>query len=84
MMLNLPIVNLFFKSHPWLNDAKKQIRFLTMHYVQNLIVTEKSTSSYKCFFEARCGTVRLWFVLCSYEFAINLCPMRRMIILRVG
>ena len=32
IMLNLPIVSLFFKSHPWLHDANKQIRFLKMHY----------------------------------------------------
>ena len=44
IVLNLPIVSLFFKSHPWLHDANKQIRFLKMHYVENLIVTEKSTS----------------------------------------
>ena len=44
-MLNLPIVNLFFKSHPWLHDAKKRMRFLKMHYVYNLIVTEKSMTS---------------------------------------
>ena len=24
IMLNLPIVNVFFKSHPWLHDAKKK------------------------------------------------------------
>ena len=41
IMLNLPIVSLFFKSHPWLHDANKQIRFLKMHYVVDLIVTEK-------------------------------------------
>ena len=44
-MLNLPIVSLFFKSHPWLHDANKQIRLLKMHYVVDLIVTEKSTTS---------------------------------------
>ena len=51
-MLNLPIVSLFFKSHPWLHDANKQIRFLKMHYVKNLIVTEKSMTSttvFECF-----------------------------------
>ena len=41
ILLNLPIVSLFFKSHPWLRDANKQIRFLKMHYVENLIATEK-------------------------------------------
>ena len=47
IMLNLPIVNLFLKSHPWLHDAKKRMRFLKMHYmyVYNLIVTEKSMTS---------------------------------------
>ena len=50
IMLNLPIVSLFFKSHPWLHDANKQIRFLKMHYVVDLIVTEKSTTS-TTFFE---------------------------------
>ena len=51
IMLNLPIVSLFLKSHPWLNNANKQIQFLKMHYVENLIVTEKSTSItfFECF-----------------------------------
>ena len=51
IVLNLPIVSLFFKSHPWLHDANKQIQFLKMHYVENLIVIEKSTTSIT-FFEA--------------------------------
>ena len=45
IVLNLPIVNLFLKSHPWLHDANKQIRFLKMHYVEILIVTQQSTTS---------------------------------------
>ena len=52
IVLNLPIFSLFFKSHPRLHDANKQIRFLKMQYVENLIVTEKSTTSItfkKCF-----------------------------------
>ena len=49
IVLNLPIVGLFFKSHPWLHD---QIWFLKMHYVENLIVTERSMSNvtfFECF-----------------------------------
>ena len=45
IVLNLPIVSLFLNSHSWLHDANKQIWFLKMHYVENLIVTEKSTTS---------------------------------------
>ena len=59
IMLNLPIVCLFFTSHPWLHDANKQIRFLKMHYVDSLIVAEKSMTSItfeKCFFlSMMCG-----------------------------
>ena len=58
---NLPIASLFFKSHPWLHDANKQIRFLKMHYVENLIVTEKSTTSitfFECFLKHDvCATI---------------------------
>ena len=49
---NVPIVSAFLKSHPRLHDVNKQIRFLKMLYVENLIVTEKSTTSitfFECF-----------------------------------
>ena len=63
-MLNLPIVSLFFKSHLWLRDANKQIQFLKMNYVENLIVTEKSTSItfFECFLKHDvCATIHiLW------------------------
>ena len=59
IVLNLPIVSLLLKSHPWLHDA---IRFLEMRYVENLIVTEKSTTSttfFECFLKHDvCATIK--------------------------
>ena len=41
--VHLPIV--FLKSNPCLHDAQKErMQFLKIHYTDNLIVTEKSTS----------------------------------------
>ena len=48
IMLNIQIVSLFFKSHPWLHDANKQIRFLKM------IVTEK-VRQVQLFLKHDCG-----------------------------
>ena len=41
IMLNLPI-GIYFVITPLVTRCKKRMQFLKMHYVYNLIVTEKS------------------------------------------
>ena len=48
IVLNLPFVNLFLNKYPWLYMypmQKKLMWFLKICYVENLIVTEKGTTS---------------------------------------